>query len=82
MCSTDASGKFVVSEISGRKKPALLTALYNGTVTGLFHMISDMAGSSSSIRMGKEETGIPGAIMAFLKKMSASPLFRAITKDD
>lgn len=82
VCGTDANGKFVVSEISGWKKPDLLTALYNGTVTWLFHMISDMAGSSSSIRMGKEGTGIPGPIMAFLKEMSASPLFRAITKDD
>ena len=82
VCGTDANGKFVVSEISGWKKPDLLTALYNGTVTWLFHMISDMAGSSSSIRMGKEGTGIPGPIMAFLKEMSSSPLFRAITKDD
>ena len=37
--------------------------IVKGTVDWLFHMVSDMAGSSGRIRMGKEGTGHPGPIV-------------------
>ncbi len=75
----DTSGKFIAKTIPGWTQPDFMTGVYNGTVTWLFHMISDVAGSSSTIQMGKEGTGLPGPLMAFLKEMSSIPLVRSIT---
>ena len=79
---TDPSGRFLPKNIPGWTQPDFMTGVYNGTVTWLFHMISDVAGSSSSIQMGKEGTGLPGPLMAFLKEMSSIPLVRSITETD
>ena len=54
----------------GRNVPEKI--LY-GTVKWLFHLISDMAGSSSTPGAG---TGIPGPLLSFLKEASALPFFR------
>ena len=43
-----------------------------GTVRWLFHLVSDMAGSSNTPGAG---TGIPGPILSFLKELSALPFF-------
>ena len=79
---TDKSGKFVPVAIPGWRKPDFFTAIYNGTITWLLHMVSDIAGSSSSLAMGKEGTGLPGPLMSFLKEISSLPLIRALTKDN
>ncbi len=76
---TDRSGKFKPIPIPGWKRPDLFTAIYNGTVTWLLHMISDIAGSSSTIKMGKEGTGLPGPMMSFLKEVSSLAPIRALT---
>ena len=47
-----------------------------GTLNWVFHLISDMAGSSSTPGAG---TGIPGPILSFLKEASALPFFRDMT---
>lgn len=47
-----------------------------GTLKWVFHLISDMAGSSSTPGAG---TGIPGPILSFLKEASALPFFRDMT---
>lgn len=44
-----------------------------GTINWFFHMVSDMAGSKSSIMGG---TGIPGPLVSFMKELSALPFFR------
>ena len=44
-----------------------------GTLNWVLHLISDMAGSSSTPGAG---TGIPGPILSFLKEASALPFFR------
>lgn len=44
-----------------------------GVIRWFFHMISDMAGSSSAIKGG---TGIPGPLVSMLKMLSANPCFR------
>lgn len=40
------------------------------------HIISDMAGSSSSIANGKSGTGVPGPFISFCKELSALPIFK------
>ena len=47
-----------------------------GTLNWVLHLISDMAGSSSTPGAG---TGIPGPILSFLKEASALPFFRDMT---
>ncbi|MCR4648345.1 MAG: hypothetical protein K5776_04625 [Lachnospiraceae bacterium] len=47
-----------------------------GVIWWFFHMISDMAGSSSSRTMGKMGTGLPGPIVSLLKEVSALPIFQ------
>ena len=79
---TDTSGKFVSISIPKGKQPDFFTAIYNGTITWFLHMVSDVAGSSSSLAMGKEGTGLPGPLMSFLKEISSLPLIRALTKDN
>jgi hypothetical protein len=39
-------------------------------------MVSDMAGSSSSVGKRKLGTGLPGPLVSFLKEISALPMFR------
>lgn len=79
---TDTSGKFIIKAIPDWHQPELLTGIYNGTITWLFHMLSDIAGSSSTIRMGKEGTGLPGPIMSFLKELSSIPVVQKLTGAD
>ena len=56
--------------------------IYNGVITWIFHLISDMAGSNKTAGKG---TGIPGPLLSLLKEMSAMPLFKEVKikyKDD
>jgi len=46
-----------------------------GVVNWFFHMVSDMAGSSTSIAGGSVGTGLPGPIGSLLKELSALPIF-------
>lgn len=46
-----------------------------GIVSWLFHLVSDMAGSSSSVGRG---TGIPGPILSLAKVLSATPIFKEL----
>jgi hypothetical protein len=48
-----------------------------GTITWFFHLVSDAAGSSSSV--GKSGgTGIPGPLLALAKELSVLPIFKNI----
>ncbi len=47
-----------------------------GVTQWFFHMVSDMAGSSSSIAEGKWGTGLPGPLVSLIKEVSALPLFQ------
>lgn len=79
---TDKSGRFLAVPFPDWTPPDLCTGLYNGTVQWLFHMISDIAGSSSTIRDGGEGTGLPGPVMSFLKEVSAIPGVRELCRKD
>lgn len=71
---TDTDGALSVSKVSddlrGKSFPERIV---KGTIDWLFHMVSDMAGSSGRIRMGKEGTGLPGPIVSTLKELSVLP---------
>ena len=79
---TDKSGKFVPIAIPGWEQPDFFTAIYNGTITWALHMISDVAGSSSTIAKGEKGTGLPGPLMSFLKEISSLAPIRALTKEN
>lgn len=52
-----------------------------GTLVWFFHLVSDMAGSSSSV--GKSGgTGIPGPILSLAKELSVLPVFKNLKIDD
>lgn len=70
---TDVSGNFVSYEIKDWERKNPVDCIYMGTVTWLFHIISDMAGSSSSVAKGNEGTGVPGPMLSFLKEISSLP---------
>ena len=77
---TATDGSFVIADLPGETlKNGMLFGrnaeekfLY-GTLNWVLHLISDMAGSSSTPGAG---TGIPGPILSFLKEASALPFFR------
>lgn len=51
-----------------------------GVINWFFYMVSDVAGSLSSILEGKSGTGLPGPIVSLLKEVSALPIFRNMNK--
>ncbi len=79
---TDVTGMFKVVQLKstdfyliGKDFPEKVTF---GVINWFFHMASDMAGSSSSIRGGKLGTGLPGPIVSLLKEISALPFFKKL----
>lgn len=72
---TDTSGGFKIVEIQNKTfigSNIYLKFLY-GTVYWFFHLISDIAGSSSNTGIG---TGLPGPLLALAKELSSIPLFK------
>lgn len=77
---TDTSGKLIVSKVSDELRgKSFPERIMMGTVNWLFHMVSDMAGSSGSVKMGKEGTGLPGPIVSVLKELSALPFAKKLS---
>ncbi len=80
---TDVAGVFKIvsvdaSTLIGKNLPEKITF---GLINWFFHMVSDMAGSSSSVEKGSVGTGLPGPLVSFLKEISALPIFRTMNKD-
>ena len=81
---TDFNGDFIVNSVKDNQfiGQTFGEKIYNAFIMWSFHLISDMAGSSSSLSGG---TGIPGVILSTFKEMSSLPLFNEIKvkyKDD
>ncbi len=81
---TDVNGNFIVDSITDNQfvGQTFGEKIYNAFIMWSFHLISDMAGSSSSLSGG---TGIPGVILSIFKEMSSLPIFQEIKvkyKDD
>lgn len=82
---TDTVGMFKIVKLNeggltllGRNFPEKLTF---GVINWFFHMVSDMAGASSSLRIGKSGTGLPGPIVSLLKELSALPIFGKLNQN-
>jgi hypothetical protein len=54
------------------------TKIFYGTITWFFHLVSDVAGSSSSTGLSGG-TGIPGPILALAKELAVIPILKTIT---
>ncbi len=81
---TDVSGAFQTVKLNedglaliGKNIPEKIMF---GAVNWAFHMVSDIAGSSSSVMEGSVGTGLPGPLVSLLKELSATHLFQ--TMDD
>lgn len=76
---TNTSGAFIIVDVPEKSRPFIgediPTKILYGTLTWFFHLVSDMAGSSSTA--GKTGgTGIPGPLLALAKELSVLPFFR------
>ncbi len=82
---TDANGIFIVIDVPEKSKPFIgkdvPEKILMGTITWFFHIVSDVAGSSSTAGI-TGGTGIPGPILALAKEISAIPLFKNIKVDE
>lgn len=74
---TDTAGRLIIVDIPGSHAEHLggtvQEKIMKGTVTWLFHIASDVAGSSSNPGKG---TGVPGPILSLIKQLSALPIFQ------
>ena len=76
---TDVDGTFKVVKLDedglslvGKNFPEKITF---GVVNWIFHMVSDVAGSSGSIMKDSFGTGLPGPLVSLVKELSALPIF-------
>ena len=74
---TNTSGAFFVTNVPDTSLIGgdLPTKLSLGIISWVFHMISDIAGSSGAIAVGSYGTGLPGPFVSMLKELSATPFF-------
>ncbi|MFT9056254.1 MAG: hypothetical protein ABF449_06470, partial [Ethanoligenens sp.] len=82
---TDTSGAFMIVDVPEVSKVFIgsdvPSKILFGTITWFFHLVSDVAGSSSSA--GKSGgTGIPGPILALAKELSVLPIFKNMNVGD
>lgn len=76
---TEMSGNFMIVDVPEVSRSFIgddvSSKIFFGTVTWFFHLVSDIAGSSSSV--GKSGgTGIPGPVLALAKELSVLPIFK------
>lgn len=78
---TDTNGMFLVCEITNREMIGrdIPQKILFGVVYWVFHMVSDMAGSSTNAGAG---TGLPGPLVSILKELSVLPFFKNININD
>ena len=76
---TDVNGVFKIVPVPDKSKAFIgkdiPDKLFKGTVVWFFHLVSDMAGSSSTAGI-TGGTGIPGPILSLAKELSALPIFK------
>ncbi len=82
---TDVNGTFLVVDVPEKSKPFIgkdiPQKILMGTITWFFHLVSDMAGSSSTAGV-TGGTGIPGPLLGLAKEISAIPFFNDIQVND
>ena len=76
---TDTAGVFKIVPVPSTHKNLLGTdipdKLFRGTVIWFFHLVSDVAGSSSTAGLSGG-TGIPGPLLSLAKEISSIPCFK------
>lgn len=72
---TNNIGKFTKENITGFKPDSLPEIIFNGAFKWAMHLVSDVAGSSGSIKSNGDGAGIPGPLVSTLKELSSSPVF-------
>lgn len=76
---TDTLGNFIVVPVAEKSKvyigKDIPDKICKGTIVWFFHLISDVAGSSSTAGLSGG-TGIPGPILSVAKELSVLPVFR------
>lgn len=82
---TDTAGNFIIVPVPEKSSifigDDIPDKLIKGTLIWFFHLVSDVAGSSSTAgRSGG--TGIPGPLLSLAKEVSALPLFKNIKIGD
>lgn len=81
----DASGNFLVVEVPEKSRifigDDVPAKIVNGTVIWFFHLVSDIAGSSSTAGLNGG-TGIPGPILSLAKELSVLPPFKNMRTAD
>ena len=77
---TNTEGLFEIHELHDKSLigRTFEEKLYNGIIMWMLHLISDMAGSSSSAGKG---TGIPGPLLSLAKELSVLPGIRNLKVD-
>lgn len=82
---TDVAGNFMIVDVSEKSRVFIgedtSSKIINGTIVWFFHLISDIAGSSSTAGLSGG-TGIPGPILSIAKEMACLPIFKSIHKND
>lgn len=82
---TDTKGHFIIVDLPERSKEYIgkntPEKISFGTVTWFFHLISDVAGSSSTVDKSGG-TGLPGPILSLAKQMSVLPFFKNMNVGD
>ena len=82
---TDVNGCFLVVDVPDKSQAFIgkdiPSKILLGTITWFFHLVSDMAGSSSTVGISGG-TGIPGPILSIIKELSVLPFFRNISIGD
>ena len=82
---TDVAGNFMIVDVPEKSRIYIgedtSSKIINGTIVWFFHLISDIAGSSSTAGLSGG-TGIPGPILSIAKEMSCLPIFKSIHKND
>ena len=80
---TDLNGNFIIVDVPDKSKifigEDIFSKIVNGTIIWFFHLISDMAGSRSTVGLSGG-TGIPGPILSIAKEMSVVPFFKNFAK--
>lgn len=76
---TDVNGLFIIVDVPEKSKIFIgkdnVSKVVNGTIIWFFHLVSDLAGSSSTAGLSGG-TGIPGPILALAKELSVLPVFK------
>ncbi len=82
---TDVNGRFITVDVPEKSKPFIgkdiPEKVLMGTIIWFFHLVSDIAGSSSTAGI-TGGTGIPGPLLALAKEVSAIPFFKNIKIND